>query len=61
MHNKWSIKILADLMGNSVAMIEKHSGHTQVNKAKMRAALSETVPGRGSAPRKKGEKMTARQ
>jgi integrase len=35
-----SIKVLADLMGNSVAMIEKHYGHLDVDSRRMRELLS---------------------
>jgi integrase len=44
-----SIKVLADLIGTSVAMIEKHYGHLQVDKARMRAIMLDTMSGRGSA------------
>jgi len=51
-----SIKVLADLIGTSVAMIEKHYGHLQVDKAKMRSILLETMAGRGSAAGKDAKK-----
>jgi len=51
-----SIKVLADLIGTSVAMIEKHYGHLQVDKAKMRSILLETMAGRGSAAGKNAKK-----
>jgi integrase len=35
-----SIKVLADLMGNSVAMIEKHYGHLDVDPGRMRELLA---------------------
>jgi integrase len=35
-----SIKVLADLMGNSVAIIEKHYGHLDVAPGRMRETLS---------------------
>jgi integrase len=35
-----SIKVLADLMGNSVAMIEKHYGHLEVDPGRMRQLLT---------------------
>ena len=34
-----SIKVLADLMGNSVAMIEKHYGHLDVDPGRMQQLL----------------------
>jgi integrase len=43
-----SIKVLADLMGNSVAMIEKHYGHLDVDPGRMRQLLS-TFAGRQRA------------
>lgn len=51
--NCGSIKILADLIGTSVGMIERHYGHAQVDKAKMRTIMLETMSGRKSSPRKK--------
>lgn len=51
-----SIKVLADLMGTSVAMIEKHYGHLQVDKAKMRSIMLETMASRGSSTREDAKK-----
>lgn len=51
-----SIKVLADLIGTSVAMIEKHYGHLQVDKAKMRSIMLETMAGRGSTAGKDAKK-----
>jgi site-specific recombinase XerD len=34
-----SIKVLADLLGTSIAMIEKHYGHLEVDKPTMRKLL----------------------
>ena len=43
-----SIKILVDLMGTSVTMLEKHYSHLQVKKAEMRSLTQEFATGRGS-------------
>jgi integrase len=44
-----SIKILADLMGNSVAMIEKHYGHLEVDPGRMRQLLTAFSAGKRSS------------
>ncbi|MBA4189116.1 MAG: hypothetical protein C0467_14050 [Planctomycetaceae bacterium] len=38
-----SIKVLADLLGTSVAMLEKHYSHTMVDKHRMRELLIKTM------------------
>jgi integrase len=43
-----SIKVLADLMGTSVTMLEKHYAHLQVKKAKMLSVVREFAAGRNS-------------
>lgn len=45
-----SIKVLADLMGTSVTMLEKHYAHLQVKKAKMLSVVRDFAAGRNSAP-----------
>lgn len=44
------------MIGTSVAIIEKRYGHLQVDKAKMRSILLETMAGRGSAAGKNAKK-----
>lgn len=51
--NSGPIKVLADMIGTSVGMIERHYGHLQVDKVRMRTILLETMSGRGSPTRKK--------
>lgn len=41
-----SIKVLAELMGTSVTMLEKHYAHLQVKKAKMLSMVREFAAGR---------------
>jgi integrase len=45
-----SIKVLADLMGTSVTMLEKHYAHLQVKKAKMLSVVREFAAGRNLTP-----------
>ncbi len=45
-----SIKVLAELMGTSVTMLEKHYAHLQVKKAKMLSIVREFAAGRHSLP-----------
>ncbi|HLW65249.1 MAG TPA: tyrosine-type recombinase/integrase [Gemmataceae bacterium] len=53
--NSGPIKVLADMIGTSVGMIERHYGHLQVDKARMRTILLETMSKRGSAAGKKAK------
>lgn len=50
--NAGSIKILADLIGTSVAMIERHYGHLMVDKDRVRAIMTEVMKNPGSLPEK---------
>ena len=43
-----SIKVLADLIGTSVAMIERHYGHIMVDKERVRSIMTTVMKGRGS-------------
>ena len=43
-----SIKVLADLIGTSVSMIERHYGHLMVDKDRVRAIMTNVMKGRGS-------------
>lgn len=47
--NGGSIKVLADLIGTSVSMIERHYGHIMVDKDRVRSIMTATMKGRGSA------------
>jgi len=44
-----SIKVLADMIGTSVAMIERHYGHLMVDKGRMHAIMATVMAGRDSA------------
>lgn len=44
-----SIKVLADLIGTSVSMIERHYGHLMVDKERVRSIMAAVMKGRGSA------------
>jgi integrase len=46
--NGGSIKVLADLIGTSVSMIERHYGHLMVDKDRMRSILETVMAGRDS-------------
>jgi integrase len=46
--NGGSIKVLADLIGTSVAMIERHYGHIMVDKDRVRSIMTSVMQGRGS-------------
>lgn len=46
--NGGSIKVLADLIGTSVAMIERHYGHIMVDKDRVRSIMTTVMGGRGS-------------
>jgi integrase len=48
--NGGSIKVLADLIGTSVAMIERHYGHLMVDKDRVRSILTSVMKGRDSSP-----------
>ncbi len=50
-----SIKVLADLIGTSVGMIERHYGHLQVDKARMRTIMLETMSSAGSTAGEKSK------
>jgi integrase len=54
--NGGSIKVLADLLGTSVSMIERHYGHLMVDKDRMRSIMATVMKGRGSV----GEEPKAR-
>lgn len=41
--NAGSVKVLADLLGTSVAMIESHYGHTMIDKNRMRELMMRTM------------------
>lgn len=43
-----SIKVLADLIGTSVAMIERHYGHIMVDRGRVRSIMSSVMKDRGS-------------
>lgn len=43
-----SIKVLADLIGTSVSMIERHYGHIMVDKERVRSIMTGVMKGRGS-------------
>jgi len=47
--NGGSIKVLADLIGTSVSMIERHYGHIMVDKDKVRSIMTSVMGGRPSA------------
>ncbi|MBA4063092.1 MAG: hypothetical protein C0501_05160 [Isosphaera sp.] len=47
--NGGSIKVLADLIGTSVSMIERHYGHIMVDKERVRSIMTAVMGGRGSA------------
>jgi integrase len=46
--NGGSIKVLADLLGTSVGMIERHYGHIMVDKDRVRSIMTTVMGGRGS-------------
>jgi integrase len=46
--NGGSIKVLADLIGTSVSMIERHYGHLMVDKDRVRSILTSVMKGRDS-------------
>lgn len=46
--NAGSIKVLADLIGTSVAMIERHYGHLMVDKGRMHSIMASVMGGRDS-------------
>lgn len=48
-----SVMILAEMIGTSVAMIERHYGHLLVDKSRLRSILTETMLDRGSAKKPK--------
>ncbi|MCE9561228.1 MAG: tyrosine-type recombinase/integrase [Planctomycetes bacterium] len=48
--NAGSIKVLADLIGTSVTMIERHYGHLMVDKDRVRAIMTKVMKDRGSLP-----------
>jgi integrase len=50
--NAGSIKVLADLIGTSVTMIERHYGHLMVDKDRVRAIMTKVMKDRGSLPEK---------
>ncbi len=54
--NGGSIKVLAGLIGTSVAMIERHYGHLMADKGRMRSIVATVMGGRGSV----GDKPKAR-
>lgn len=60
--NGGSIKVLADLIGTSVGMIERHYGHIMVDKDRVRSIMTSTMEGRGSTLKepKPAGKRTAR-
>jgi integrase len=43
-----SIKVLADLIGTSVSMIERHYGHIMVDKERVRSIMTAVMTGRSS-------------
>jgi len=45
--NGGSIKVLADLIGTSVSMIERHYGHIMVDKERVRSIMTTVMSGRG--------------
>ncbi len=47
--NGGSIKVLADLIGTSVAMIERHYGHLMVDKERVRTIMTTVMKGRSVA------------
>lgn len=47
--NGGSIKVLADLIGTSVTMIERHYGHLMVDKDRVRSIMTSVMKGRASA------------
>ncbi len=47
--NGGSIKVLADLIGTSVSMIEKHYGHLMVDKDRVRSIMTTVMKGRNEA------------
>lgn len=53
--NGGSIKVLADLIGTSVSMIERHYGHIMVDKERVRSIMTTVMMGRSSV----GEKPEA--
>lgn len=46
--NGGSIKVLADLIGTSVSMIERHNGHLMVDKERVRTIMTSVMKNRGS-------------
>jgi integrase len=46
--NGGSIKVLADLIGTSVSMIERHYGHLMVDKGRMHSIMESVMAGRDS-------------
>ena len=46
--NGGSIKVLADLIGTSVSMIERHYGHIMVDKDRVRSIMTSVMKDRGS-------------
>ncbi|HEX4144550.1 MAG TPA: tyrosine-type recombinase/integrase [Pirellulales bacterium] len=53
--NSGPIKVLADMIGTSVTMIEQHYGHLQVDKARMRTIMVDTMARRGLAAGEKAK------
>ena len=53
--NSGPIKILADAIGTSVGMIERHYGHVQVDTDRMRSIMIETMARKGSAAGEKSK------
>ena len=49
-----SIKVLADLIGTSVSMIERHYGHIMVDKERVRSIMTTVMKGRSSVGEKPG-------
>ena len=46
--NGGSIKVLADMLGTSVSMIERHYGHLMVDKDRMHVIMETVMAGRDS-------------
>lgn len=55
-----SIKVLADLIGTSVSMIERHYGHLMVDKDRMHSILATVMKGRDSAEEPKAVSSRSR-
>jgi integrase len=47
--NGGSIKVLADLIGTSVSMIERHYGHIMVDKGRVRSIMTTVMKDRGAS------------